>query len=245
MNKLSIDIKNKAFVTADNKVVNVINNLKLELSNNELVCIIGPSGCGKTSLLNIISGLDTDFTGSIKLSPSGTDYTSSYVFQNPRLLPWRTVLENIQLTVDKDNVDTTKITHLLQRLGLENSLHSYPQHLSLGMQRRVALARGFYKESDVLLLDEPFVSLDPPTARKARELLIDLWKQQPRNILFVTHDLDEAIKLADRLLFISKSPSHIISEVTVNLTRDERTVENISQFKRLLKNNNPEIAHLM
>ena len=245
MNKLSIDIKDKAFVTTDNRTINVIKNLSFELSDNELVCIIGPSGCGKTSLLNIIAGLDKNFSGSVKLDSSEANYISSYIFQNPRLLPWRTVLENIQLTSDDHENSTAKITHLLERLGLENSLHSYPQHLSLGMQRRVALARGFYKESDVLLLDEPFVSLDPPTARNARKLLVDLWHQQPRNILFITHDLDEAIELADRLLFISKSPSHVIAEINIDIARSERTELSISRFKDLLKNSRPDIAHLM
>jgi len=244
MNKLSINIKNKDFITADKQTINVIKNLNFQLSNNEFICIIGPSGCGKTSLLNIIAGLDKDFIGSVKLDSSEASYTSSYIFQNPRLLPWRTVLENIQLTSDKHN-DTQKITLLLDRLGLKDKLHSYPQHLSLGMQRRVALARGFYKESDVLLLDEPFVSLDPPTARNARELLVSLWHQQPRNVLFITHDLDEAIELADRLLFISESPSHIISEISIDIPRDERIPLNISRFKESLKSNQPDIAHLM
>ncbi|MEW5008102.1 MAG: ABC transporter ATP-binding protein [Cycloclasticus sp.] len=245
MNTLNIDIKSKAFTTADKHTVTVIEDLQFKLSNNEFVCIIGPSGCGKTSLLNIIAGLDKRFSGSVSLSEAGTQFKTSYIFQNPRLLPWRTVLENIQLASNEQANNDTKIIQLLQRLGLADSLNSYPHHLSLGMQRRVALARGFYRESDILLMDEPLVSLDPPTARKARTLLIELWQQQARNVLFVTHDLDEAIELADRLIFISSSPSHVVADIKVDIARGERSAKNIEQFKLQLSSQRTDIAHLM
>jgi len=246
MNKLSVNINSKQFSSADRSTPRqVLANLQFELSNNEFVCMIGPSGCGKTSLLNIIAGLDHDFDGSVTINNGSSALKTSYIFQTPRLLPWRTVLENIQLASNNPVAGTQEIIQLLADLGLQDSLHSYPQQLSLGMQRRVALARGFCTQSDILLMDEPFVSLDPPTARKARTLLLKLWHEQPRNILFVTHDVDEAIQLADRLLFVSGSPSHILASIKIDMPRAERTPLAINNFKQQLKTSNDNIAALI
>ncbi|PCI21702.1 MAG: nitrate/sulfonate/bicarbonate ABC transporter ATP-binding protein [Piscirickettsiaceae bacterium] len=246
MNKLTVNIQNKSFPKINDKATfTTIKNLYFDLSNNEFVCIVGPSGCGKTTMLNIIAGLDTDFTGSIDASNTNGTIKSSYVFQTPRLLPWRTVLENIQLANGGESPSLTKIESLLDSLGLEKNLNSYPHHLSLGMQRRVALARAFSVQSDILLMDEPFVSLDQPTARKARSLLLDLWHEQSRSVVFVTHDLNEAIELADRVLFLSESPSSIIADVTVDIPRSKRNTNNIALFKEKLKTERPAIQHLI
>ncbi|MGR9015179.1 MAG: ABC transporter ATP-binding protein, partial [Gammaproteobacteria bacterium] len=128
-----------------------------------------------------------------------------YVFQNPRLLPWRTVRENIELALD-DNQSSEVIDALLEVMQLTPAQHMYPERLSLGMSRRVAIIRAFAIDPEVLLMDEPFVSLDAPTARQIRELLLNLWQQRPHTVLFVTHDLREAIALADRLIFLSSAP---------------------------------------
>ncbi len=246
MNKLSIEIENKSFPEISGKVAfTAIENLHFAVENNEFVCIVGPSGCGKTTLLNIISGLDEQYVGSIKSDGTNSSIKSSYVFQTPRLLPWRTVLENIQLANENENASLTKIEDLLQGLGLEKNLNSYPHHLSLGMQRRVALARAFCAQSDILLMDEPFVSLDQPTARKARALLLDLWIEQPRSVLFVTHDLNEAIELADRVLFLSESPTSIIADISIDIPRADRNTRNINDFKERLKTELPNIQHLI
>lgn len=246
MNKLSIEIENKSFPEISGKVAfTAIENLHFAVENNEFVCIVGPSGCGKTTLLNIISGLDEQYVGSIKSDGTNSSIKSSYVFQTPRLLPWRTVLENIQLANENENASLTKIEGLLQGLGLEKNLNSYPHHLSLGMQRRVALARAFCVQSDILLMDEPFVSLDQPTARKARALLLDLWIEQPRSVLFVTHDLNEAIELADRVLFLSESPTSIIADISIDIPREDRNTRNINDFKERLKTELPNIQHLI
>lgn len=246
MNPFVVDIKKKIFPkSSSDEIFTAIENLKFELLNNEFTCIIGPSGCGKTTLLNIIAGLDNDYEGSISVGESNAGKLhSSYVFQTPRLLPWRTVLENIQLATGKED-SLSSITNILQRLGLGDSLNSYPHHLSLGMQRRVSLARAFSVQSHLLLMDEPFVSLDPPTARKARELLLNLWLEQPRNILFVTHDLNEAIELADRILFLSDSPSRIIADVKITHPRPSRTTNYINTFKDQLRTNQPNIRELL
>lgn len=245
MNQLVVDIKKKAFTkNGGSEKFTAIAGLKFELSNNQFVCIVGPSGCGKTTLLNSIAGLDNDYEGSIDTNSNGANLHPSYVFQTPRLLPWRTVLENIQLATQSDDSLPTIIS-ILQHLGLSESLHSYPHHLSLGMQRRVSLARAFCVPSNLLLMDEPFVSLDQPTAKKARKLLLSLWLEQPRNVLFVTHDLNEAVALADRILFLSDSPSHIIAEVEVTLSRTKRTTDHVNAFKNQLRTTHPNIQQFL
>ncbi|ORU92509.1 MAG: nitrate/sulfonate/bicarbonate ABC transporter ATP-binding protein [Cycloclasticus sp. symbiont of Bathymodiolus heckerae] len=245
MNRLTVNIKNKYFPKDGcDEIFTAIKDLYFELSNNEFICIVGPSGCGKTTLLNAIAKLDDDFDGSITMDNESLNENISYVFQTPRLLPWRTVLENIHLAVGEDSA-LSSITDILQQLGLGDNLHSYPHHLSLGMQRRVALARAFCVPSKLLLMDEPFVSLDQSTARKARQLLLDLWEQQSRNVIFVTHDLNEAIELADRILFLSESPSTVLDDIKISIPRGERTSDNIAEFKQQLKVSNPAIQHLI
>lgn len=246
MNKLSIDIKEKTFKKANTKeTFTAIKDCQFELSNNEFICIVGPSGCGKTTLLNIIAGLDFSFDGSIHINGEDSrDIKTSFVFQTPRLLPWRTVLENIQLAND-DETSLSSITNLLQHLGLSNNINSFPHHLSLGMQRRVALARAFSVPSDILLMDEPFVSLDQPSARNARQLLLDVWQTEPRNVIFVTHDLNEAIELADRILFLSESPSSVIADITVDIPREERDAKAIDIFKAQIQVSHQQLSHLI
>ena len=136
----------------------------------------GPSGGGKSTLLNIIAGLDKDFEGKIDLGGAG-DTALAFVFQSPRLLPWRTVYENIALALPEGDPRLANIPELLERVGLTEAANAYPEMISLGMQRRAALARGFVLEPELLLMDEPFVSLDDPTAQGLRELLVELWSR--------------------------------------------------------------------
>lgn len=245
MNLLTVNIKRKQYQHhGDKSSFDVIQNLQFEQLSHEFICLVGPSGCGKTTLLNIIGGLDNDYEGDIKIDNKSGKTNASFVFQTPRLLPWRTVLENIQLPHETD-ISPATIEQLLLDLGLQNSLNSYPHHLSLGMQRRVALARAFSVNSDLLLMDEPFVSLDQPTARKARQLLLTLWQSQPKTLIFVTHDIDEAIQLADRILFLSESPSTIIDDIAINAPRSERTPEHINSFRNKLRTEHQRLAHLL
>jgi len=245
MNRLTVNITNKTFLKdGSNEVFTVIKDLRFELSNNEFVCIVGPSGCGKTTLLNIIAQLDDAFDGSINMGGDDLSTNTSYVFQTPRLLPWRTVLENIQLAVNSPAA-STNIEETLEQLGLRDNLNSYPHHLSLGMQRRVSLARAFCVSSKLLLMDEPFVSLDQSTAQKARELLLGLWEQKPRNVIFVTHDINEAIELADRIIFLSEPPSAVAGNIEITIPRNERTANNIAAFRQQLKTSQPIIQHLL
>ena len=222
-----------------------IANFELTLKSGEFVCLVGPSGCGKTTLLNIIAGLDKDYKGEISVEHRQDRPKIGYVFQNPRLLPWRTVRENIELVLAENQAQDT-IDILLETMQLTQVQHSYPERLSLGMSRRVAIIRAFVVNPDILLMDEPFVSLDAPTARQVRELLVKLWQQRPHTVLFVTHDLREAIALADRIVFLSAAPMQVLSEITVPISRVERLNENaIEVFRQQLINDYPAINQLL
>lgn len=235
MTAIQIDITRKTYPAIDRaEHKQAIANLNLTLVSNEFICLVGPSGCGKTTLLNIIAGLDQDFEGSIQVGQTRQKPKIGYIFQNPRLLPWRTVRENITLALP-DDYAPKMVDSLLDIMQLTQAQNVYPERLSLGMSRRVAIIRAFATDPDILLMDEPFVSLDAATARQVRALMIDLWLQRPHTVLFVTHDLREAIALADRLIFLSASPMTAISEITVPLPRNQRDDETkIEDFRRQL-----------
>lgn len=244
MTDIQIDIQNKSFATGSRQQT-VIEGLKLSLPSNKFICLLGPSGCGKTTLLNIIANLDIQYQGEILLNQSHTHPKISYIFQNPRLLPWRTIRENIELVLDKQP-SPDYINSLLESVQLKDIQNAYPEHLSLGMSRRVSIIRAFSVNPDILLMDEPFVSLDAPTARQVREFLIKLWTQRPHTILFITHNLREAISLADYLIFLSASPMSVVSEIKVDIPRIERKNESIIEnFRQQLLADYPEINKLL
>jgi len=221
MSGIDIHIQRKQFpAVGEAPSKEVIRALGISVADREFVCLIGPSGCGKTSLLNMIAGLDKDFDGTINLSNHAGRL--GYVFQNPRLLPWMTVIENLTLVLDHLEDPHISAMRMLNAIGLEDVAEVYPERLSVGMARRVALARAFVIEPDILLMDEPFVSVDEPTAERLRTLLIDIWRQHPTTVLFVTHGLREALALADRILFLSPSPSCLQAEYRVGVDRDQR-----------------------
>lgn len=242
MTQVGIHIRRKAYKSASPAA---IEDLRLELAAGEFVCLVGPSGCGKTTLLNLVAGLDRDYQGNIAIGHrQGKEPAIGYVFQNPRLLPWRTVRENIDLALPGGG--GADVDELLRILGLEEAQRVYPQRLSLGMSRRAAIARAFAIEPDLLLMDEPFVSLDPPTARRVRQLLMEVWTARPHTVLFVTHDLREAITLADRLVFLAPPPTHVIVQVAVDIPRSGRDREDLVEaFRQRLTAEWPEIAHLL
>jgi NitT/TauT family transport system ATP-binding protein len=199
----------------------VLKDIAVTIDPRSFVVITGPSGGGKTTLLNIIAGLDGDYEGEVLLG--GADTKIGYIFQAPRLLPWRTVYENIALVLPEGESRHGEIEDMLRQVGLEGFSSQYPERLSLGMQRRVALARGFITEPDVLLMDEPFVSLDDPTAQGLRELLIGLWNRRPTTVIFITHDRTEAVMLGTRVLRMSGANATIIQDEAVRLSPAERT----------------------
>lgn len=257
MTDIHIDIKQKTYAAKGSAKAHLaIENFQLSLESNQFVCLVGSSGCGKTTLLNSIAGLDTDFVGEILVGQQHIKPKIGYVFQNPRLLPWRTVRENIELALNAPQSpfvkegglahDNSFVDSLLEIMQLDGVQHVYPERLSLGMSRRVAIIRAFAINPDVLLMDEPFVSLDPPTARQVRSLLIQLWQQRPHTVLFVTHDLREAIALADKLVFLSPPPMRIISQIPVPIVRDKREDEQVIEgFRQQLITDYPAINSLL
>ncbi len=199
-------------------------DLDFSVPEGQFTCIVGPSGCGKTTLLNIVSGLEQEVDGAVSLSGKPPDEAHlGYMFQTPRLMPWLTVLENVRLVTDDsengENGDADLARRLLGEMDLGDVMDAFPSRLSGGMMRRVALARAFVVKPRLLLMDEPFISLDEPVAKRLRELLLAIWNERPTTVLFITHDLNEALFLADRILFMSPSPGRIVHDYTVPLAR--------------------------
>ena len=216
---LELRIDAKSFRSADGTPVEVISGLQLRLETGSFGALIGPSGCGKTTILKIAAGLDTDFQGERQAALSGR---LGMVFQEPRLLAWRTVEQNIRLALPAERAGID-LKELIAVLGLDAHLARYPGELSLGLARRVAIARAFAIDPDFLLLDEPFVSLDEATADRLRDELVALTTRAGVTTLFVTHDLPEAVQLADRLFFLSDRPTRIILEKELPPPRGARS----------------------
>jgi NitT/TauT family transport system ATP-binding protein len=218
--QLEVAIKHKFYNGAAGGKVLVLDGLALTLPKGQVGALVGPSGCGKTTLLRIIAGLDPNYEGTLKLPDHGR---LGVVFQEPRLLPWRTVEQNVRLAAPE--ATDASLDTLFGALGLSRHRNHYPAELSLGLARRVALARAFAVAPDLLLLDEPFVSLDDALATRLREELAELVTRSPVTTLLVTHDVDEAIALADRLFLLSPSPARVIAEVPVVRPRAQQTPE--------------------
>lgn len=226
MNELRIDIRSKRFAAVGQaSPVTALEKLQFNVRGGEFVCVTGPSGCGKTTLLNIIAGFDRDYEGSIALPGAGSRPRPiiGYVFQTARLLPWRTVEENIGLVLSTAQVRSGIIDEMLNATGLAEFRHAYPERLSVGMTRRVGLARAFAVAPDLLLMDEPFVSLDEPTAERLRSLLLDIWQARPTTVLFVTHNTHEAAQLADRVVVLTPSPGSVRSIIAIEAPRAARS----------------------
>jgi ABC-type nitrate/sulfonate/bicarbonate transport system ATPase subunit len=207
----------------------VIANLILEVPPNGFVALFGPSGCGKTTTLNLLAGLDHDFEGTIELPPRTR---VGYVFQSPRLLPWLTVEDNLRLVLAEAPDTEARIDAWLGEMGLADVRHVFPNRLSLGMARRVALARAFIVRPTLLLLDEPFVSLDEPTAERLRRLLLDTLESHPATVMFVTHNLREAIMLADRIALMAPAPTRVLREIEVPLSLEQRLNDGVIETFR-------------
>jgi len=233
---LNVNVDSKFY--ADHKVIGDLNFI---VEPTEIVALVGPSGAGKSTLLNIIAGLDTLFRGSISLSSQSNltphlqaKQSISYMFQEPRLLPWRTVLKNVCLVGDEtDKSNQERAESLLKAVGLAEQLNVYPGQLSGGMKRRVSLARAFLPKPKLLMMDEPFISLDVPSAESLRASFLELWQECGSSVIYVTHDLGEALAVADRVLFLSASPATVILEVVVD---DKRPGANRAKCVQTLQN---------
>ena len=221
-----------------------LRDARFSARHGEFICVLGPSGCGKTTLLNIIAGLGKDFEGQLTLPTLARrrDALIGYVFQNPRLLPWRTVIENIHLVLTPEQISSGEVEDLLASAGLDKFRDTYPSRLSLGLSRRVALVRAFGVEPDLLLMDEPFVSLDEPTAQRLRFLLLRIWQDRRQTVIFVTHNLREAILLGDRLVPFSSAPGTVLADLPLEVPHKERAdPAAVEAIRAVLISDKPEL----
>jgi NitT/TauT family transport system ATP-binding protein len=236
---LRVDIAEKTFRSAEGVSITALRDLSFEVRQGEFACLLGPSGCGKSTTLRILLGLDKDFTGSFQL-PQGAQSRVAAVFQEPILLPWRTVEQNVRLALPKE-LRAADLDWLFDRLGLSGMRSLFPAELSMGLARRAALARAFATEPAVLFLDEPFVSLDERTAERLRHLLLDVWSARPTTALMVTHNLREALMLADRIVVLSPRPAHALGVFDVRLPRQYRSPQVMSDLLRSFHQRFPDV----
>ena len=196
----TIEIKNlcKSFLV-DGRELEVLKELELSVPANEITVLLGRSGCGKTTLLRLIGGLDRDYTGTITTPHSGTP---AFVFQEARLMPWLTVAQNIAFGLKKKDMDPKRIHELIRLTGLEGFAEALPRQLSGGMQQRTALARALALDPEFILMDEPFAALDHFTREKMQQVLLEIHQMRRCGVLFVTHSIDEALAIADRIVIL-------------------------------------------
>ena len=210
---LDVRIALKRVKNAAGRRIEILANLGFRLDAGEVGALLGPSGCGKSTCIRIIAGLDDIFEGAVE-RPAGP---LAVVFQEPRLLPWRSVEDNIRLAAP--HINAAELEALLKPLGLQDHRAHFPGELSLGLARRVALARAFAVRPSLLLLDEPFVSLDGPLALALQRELAALVAERSVTTVLVTHDVGEAIRLADRIFVLSSRPARVIGEIRVERPR--------------------------
>lgn len=219
----SIEIRElvKEFHDRQGNQTRVIDGIDLTISGETFVSVVGPSGSGKTTLLNIVSGIETHTSGSVDLRSNGREAKVGYVFQDPRLLPWRTVSANLGFVQHERTGWEERARHYLDLVGLSHCADRYPSQLSGGQQQRIGIARAFAVEPDVLLMDEPFSHLDAMTSRTLREHLERIWLESRRTVMFVTHDVTEAVQLSDRIVVLA--PGGRIHEIIdVDLPRPRK-----------------------
>ena len=200
--------------------VSVLADIDLRIAPGEFCVFVGPSGCGKSTLMRILAGLDRNFDGSVHAPADGR---VGMVFQEPRLLPWRSVENNVRLAAP--HASDAEVEALFAALGLSEHRTHFPGELSVGLARRAALARAFAVRPTLLLLDEPFVSLDTPLARQLQRDLARLVESRSMITVLVTHDVDQAIALADRIFILSARPAHVVGEIEVETARASMTDE--------------------
>ena len=213
----------------------------LAVADNDFITILGPSGCGKSTLLRIVAGLDTPTTGEVRLdgrAVEGPGADRGMVFQSYTLFPWLTVSENVRFGLRERSVPQARqaqiAAHYVDRVGLRGFEDHYPKMLSGGMQQRTAIARALANEPRILLLDEPFGALDNQTRSLMQELLLSIWESERKTVLFVTHDIEEAIFMANRVVVMTARPGRIKADVTVPLAHPRHyTIKTSPEFSEL------------
>lgn len=211
---------------AEGGPVRALEGVSFDVSDGEFVCLVGPSGCGKTTLFRIIAGLDAATDGEVYLSGDrveGPTPDMGVVFQEYHLFPWRTVRGNVAFALEKQDVPESerraRVEELVELVGLEGFEDSYPKALSGGMKQRVAIARALAADPALLLMDEPFGAVDAQTREMLQSELLEIWERTGKTVLFVTHDVEEAVKLADRIVVMAKEPGRVDEIVEVELPR--------------------------
>lgn len=237
---VQVDHVTKKFA-ARNGEVTALEDVNLEIHDGQFVCLLGPSGCGKTTLLRMIGGLDTPTSGTITIDGKEVDGPSpkmTMVFQEYSLYPWRTVAENVGFGLEMNGVTPEErresVMKELKLVGLENFADSYPYELSGGMRQRAAVARALATDPAVMLMDEPFGALDAQTRNKMQRELLNIWQETKKTILFVTHSVDEAVYLSDKIVVLTPRPGtvHEIDDIDLPRPRDRTSVE----FAQIRKN---------
>ncbi len=208
------------------KPLSAIEDVSFEVAEGEFLCIVGPSGCGKTTLLRLLAGLELPDRGQVCLHGQrveGPRQEIGFVFQKANLMPWRTVLDNVLLPLQIDHLAPAeaerRASHALELVGLTEFAANFPRELSGGMEQRVAIARALAHEPEILLLDEPFGALDALTRERLNQELLRVWRISRKTVVMVTHDIREAVFLADRVLVLSQRPGRVADMVPITLPR--------------------------
>jgi ABC-type nitrate/sulfonate/bicarbonate transport system ATPase subunit len=231
----------------DQSRIDVVGGLNFDVEEGEFLSILGPSGCGKSTLLSILAGLEAPSSGEILINEKPFVFGENgiklgFVFQQPRLLNWRSVRENIKFPLEHGPLSREEQVNAAQRylelVRLEGFENYFPLQISGGMQQRAAIARALVVEPEVLLMDEPFSSLDEITARKMRAELIRIWQQTKKTVIFVTHDISEAVYLSNRLLVVTERPTRVFDTMTIDVGyprdyEDDRLFELTKKVSRI------------
>jgi NitT/TauT family transport system ATP-binding protein len=242
MPHMTLEIRDisRNFPVPGQEPIEALSGITLTVNDKEFLSILGPSGCGKTTLLRIIGGLDTASSGSITLNGASITRQSSrmaMIFQEYSLYPWRTVLENVTFGLEIQNMEKRPASDLgmeyLHLVGLAEFAERYPYELSGGMRQRVAVARAMAIDPEILLMDEPFGALDAQTRNLLQKELLDIWHKTKKTIIFVTHSVDEAVYLADRLVVLTSRPGRVCEIIPIDLDRPrDRTSADFALVRR-------------
>lgn len=228
---------NKEFQDGDKKL-KVLSNLQFSIMQGEFVCVVGPSGCGKSTLLRIIAELLPATSGEISFSQMQTARPrTSMVFQGQGLFPWMSVLDNVVFGLKMQGVSRavrdSRALELLEKVGLKDFIKAYPHTLSGGMRQRVAILRAFLSDPEILLMDEPFGMLDYQTKIVMQEELLNLWQERQHTVVYITHDIEEAIFLGDRILVMSGRPGRILADIPVHFMRPRKRDEMLETTREI------------
>ncbi|MGX9134537.1 ABC transporter ATP-binding protein [Rummeliibacillus sp. JY-2-4R] len=231
-----------------NSSVTALDHVSLDISEGEFVCIVGPSGCGKTTLLRILAGLETSSVGEFEIIQEKKNRPlQSMVFQERGIIPWLTVEENVAFGLKMRHLPQDYIKertdYYIKKVGLEKFSKLYPKELSGGMKQRVSIARAFANDPEILLMDEPFAALDEQNKFILQEELLSIWEETKKTVLFITHSIDEALLLSDRILLMSAQPGKIIKEIKNDLPRP-RNIEQIRANKQTTEHFIDILKHL-